>query len=191
MLFWLLINSLIKKRNKLQSGYVWSRIRLKDAINCHNINPTSSTKGGTQCIVPQPFTQCAVGSDSTQQTGSSWVWNLRGHLMFSIYLISRSQWPHGLKHELSSPAPTLRSWVRIPLEAWVFVCVQCEFILCIPSVEAGKNTSTVISASRKGRQKGNPVVSGETASRPKRRLMRTYHWISLFKSHTESQQISL
>jgi hypothetical protein len=31
-----------------------------------------------------------------------------------------------------------------------------------PRVEAGKNTSTVIPASRKRRQKGNPVVSGET-----------------------------
>jgi hypothetical protein len=26
-------------------------------------------------------------------------------------------WPLGLRHELSSPARTLRSWVRIPLEA--------------------------------------------------------------------------
>jgi hypothetical protein len=31
-----------------------------------------------------------------------------------------------------------------------------------PRVEAGKNTSTVIPASRKRRQKGNPVVSDET-----------------------------
>jgi hypothetical protein len=30
------------------------------------------------------------------------------------------------------------------------------------------------------------IVSGETASRPKKRLMRTYHWISLFKSYTQS-----
>jgi hypothetical protein len=29
-------------------------------------------------------------------------------------------------------------------------------------VEAGKNTSTIISASRKKRRKGNPAVSGET-----------------------------
>jgi hypothetical protein len=49
----------------------------------------------------------------------------------------------------------------------------------------------VIPASRKRRQKGNPVVSGETASRYNRRLMRAYHWISLFKSYIESQQISL
>jgi hypothetical protein len=46
----------------------------------------------------------------------------------------------------------------------MFVCVLCAFILYLPRVEAGKNTSTVIPASRKRRQKGNPVVSGETAS---------------------------
>jgi hypothetical protein len=31
-----------------------------------------------------------------------------------------------------------------------------------PREEAGKDTSTVIPASRKRRRKGNPVVSGET-----------------------------
>jgi hypothetical protein len=94
---------------------------------------------------------------------------------------SQSQWPHGLRHELCSPTPTLRSWVRIPLETWRFVCV-----LCLPRVEAGKNTSTVIPASHKRRRKGSPIVAGETASRPKRRLMRTYDWISLFKSYIEA-----
>jgi hypothetical protein len=44
----------------------------------------------------------------------------------------------------------------------MFVCVLCAFILCLPRVEAGKNTSTVIPASRKRRREGNPVVSGET-----------------------------
>jgi hypothetical protein len=44
----------------------------------------------------------------------------------------------------------------------MFVCVLCAFILCLPRVEAGKNTSTVIPASRKRRQKGNSVVLGET-----------------------------
>jgi hypothetical protein len=44
----------------------------------------------------------------------------------------------------------------------MFVCVLCMFILCLSLVEAGKNTSTVVPASRKRRQKGNPVVSGET-----------------------------
>jgi hypothetical protein len=44
----------------------------------------------------------------------------------------------------------------------MFLCVLCAFILCLPRVEAGKNTYTLIPASRKRRQKGNPVVSGET-----------------------------
>jgi hypothetical protein len=35
----------------------------------------------------------------------------------------RSLWPRGLRHELSSPARTLGSWVRIPLEPWMPVCV--------------------------------------------------------------------
>jgi hypothetical protein len=40
----------------------------------------------------------------------------------------------GLKHELSSPAPTLRSWVRIPLEAWMYVCLFCVcVVLCVDS----------------------------------------------------------
>jgi hypothetical protein len=39
------------------------------------------------------------------------------------FLICRSQWPRGLSHELSSPARTLGSWVGIPLEAWMSVCV--------------------------------------------------------------------
>jgi hypothetical protein len=44
----------------------------------------------------------------------------------------------------------------------MFVCVPCAFVLCLPRVEAGKITSTVIPASRKRRQEGNTVVSGET-----------------------------
>jgi hypothetical protein len=42
---------------------------------------------------------------------------------------SRSQWPRGLRHELSSLARTLRSWFRIPLNAWK--SVLCAFNLCL------------------------------------------------------------
>jgi hypothetical protein len=41
----------------------------------------------------------------------------------------RSQWPRGLRHELSSLARTLRSWVRILLKAWM--STLCAFILCL------------------------------------------------------------
>jgi hypothetical protein len=43
--------------------------------------------------------------------------------------ISRSQWPRGLRHELSSLARTLGLWVRIPLRAWMSVCIYSVFVL--------------------------------------------------------------
>jgi hypothetical protein len=42
---------------------------------------------------------------------------------------SRSQWLRGLRHELSSLARKLGSCVRIPLEAWMSVCVYFMFVL--------------------------------------------------------------
>jgi hypothetical protein len=51
-----------------------------------------------------------------------------------MYLSGRSQWPRGLRHEPVSPARTLGSWVRIPLEAWMSVCVYSMFVLsCVGS----------------------------------------------------------
>jgi hypothetical protein len=41
---------------------------------------------------------------------------------------SRSQWPQDLRHELSSPVQTLGSWVRTPLEVWMFASVYS--VLC-------------------------------------------------------------
>jgi hypothetical protein len=40
-----------------------------------------------------------------------------------------SQWPRGLRHELSSLARTLGSWVRIPLKAWMSMYVYSVFVL--------------------------------------------------------------
>jgi hypothetical protein len=40
----------------------------------------------------------------------------------------RSQWPSGLRHAPSLPAWTLGSSVRIPLEAWMSVCVYSVFV---------------------------------------------------------------
>jgi len=46
-------------------------------------------------------------------------------ILFSIYVcISRSQWPRGLRRR-STAARLLRSWVRIPPGAWMFVCCEC------------------------------------------------------------------
>jgi hypothetical protein len=48
--------------------------------------------------------------------------------------VSRSQWPRGLRHDMSPSAQTLESWVRILLKAWMFVCVYSVFVLsCVGS----------------------------------------------------------
>jgi hypothetical protein len=35
----------------------------------------------------------------------------------------------GLRHEMFSLARTLESWVRIPLTAWMSICVYSVFVL--------------------------------------------------------------
>jgi hypothetical protein len=41
---------------------------------------------------------------------------------------NRSQWPRGIRHELSSLARTLGTWVGIPLKAWMSVCIYSVFV---------------------------------------------------------------
>jgi hypothetical protein len=53
-------------------------------------------------------------------------------LPFSVCLyVFRSQWSRGLRHEPSSPARTLGSWVPIPLEVWMSVCFYSVCVLCV------------------------------------------------------------
>jgi len=42
----------------------------------------------------------------------------------SRFFSCRSQWLHGLRRR-SSAARLLRSWVRVPTGAWMFVCCEC------------------------------------------------------------------
>jgi hypothetical protein len=48
----------------------------------------------------------------------------------------QSQWACSLRHEMSLPAQTLESWVRIPLEAWKYVYVFSVCVSCVHSVFA-------------------------------------------------------
>jgi hypothetical protein len=54
------------------------------------------------------------------------------------YIYYRSQWPRFLRHELPSPAQTLRSWVAIRLETWISMCVYS--VLAVLSVGRGLST---------------------------------------------------
>jgi hypothetical protein len=64
-------------------------------------------------------------------------------LTCSFYLITlseeygcRSQCPRGLRHEKSSLAGTLGSWVRIPIKTWMSVCVHFVFVLFYVYIQA-------------------------------------------------------
>jgi hypothetical protein len=48
----------------------------------------------------------------------------------------RSQWPRGIRHELSTLAQTLGSWVRMPFKASMSVCVYSVFVLFCVQVTA-------------------------------------------------------
>jgi hypothetical protein len=55
----------------------------------------------------------------------------RNRISLIMIIKGRSQWPRGLRHVQSSAARTLDSWVRIPLEAWMYVHVfLCCVVLC-------------------------------------------------------------
>jgi hypothetical protein len=96
--------------------------------------------------------------------------NLRVFKGFSIFILSFSLFilvlPIAVVERSKARTVFAHSNTEImgsnPTETLMFLCVLCAFFLCLPHVEADKNTSTVIPASRKRRQKGNPVVSGET-----------------------------
>ena len=47
-----------------------------------------------------------------------------GETNFVNPFICRSQWPRGLRRR-SAATCLLRSWVRIPPRAWIFVCCEC------------------------------------------------------------------
>jgi hypothetical protein len=57
-----------------------------------------------------------------------------------ILIWSRSQWPRGLKHELSSLARKLGSWVGIPLKPWM--SVLCAFTLFVLFCVGGSGLTT-------------------------------------------------
>jgi hypothetical protein len=62
-------------------------------------------------------------SPSSSRSKSCACYLLHSGFLLGLFLLCRSQWPRGLRHEPPSPARTLGSWVRVSLEAWMSVCV--------------------------------------------------------------------
>ena len=62
---------------------------------------------------------------------------------FIQYSVCRSQWPRGLRRR-SSAARLMRSWVRIPPVAWMFVCC----VLCVVSNKTMRKQSKIKRSNR-------------------------------------------
>jgi hypothetical protein len=61
---------------------------------------------------------------------------MRGNLLTPVYMCDVFGLPCGLRHELSSLARKLGSWVRIPLSASMSVCVSSAFVFSCVQVAA-------------------------------------------------------
>ena len=62
-----------------------------------------------------------MGVETTHADGRK---DRRAEMTKLIFAFSRSQWTRGLRRR-STAARLLRSWVRIPPRAWMFVCCEC------------------------------------------------------------------
>ena len=60
----------------------------------------------------------------TKERDGTWGIKTNDELDKLIRHKSRSQWPRGLRRR-STAVRLLRSWVRIPPRAWMFVCCEC------------------------------------------------------------------
>ena len=52
------------------------------------------------------------------------VFQYQVNLLSILVILGPSQWPRGLRRR-STASRLLRSWVRIPLRAWMIVCCEC------------------------------------------------------------------
>jgi hypothetical protein len=69
-----------------------------------------------------PYYETEKNTVSVAKPITTFLWNL--------VCLGWRKWPCGIRHELSSPAETLGSCVRLPLETWMSVCV---YSVCVVS----------------------------------------------------------
>jgi hypothetical protein len=120
--------------------YVTSRemaVSISDEItgffNLPNPSSTTMTLGSTQPLTEMSTRKLPGGkgpltrkADNLTTICGPIVWKKYGSLNLKH---CRSQWPHDVRHEPSLPARTLGLWVRIPLEALMFLCAYSVFVL--------------------------------------------------------------
>jgi hypothetical protein len=94
----------------------------------------TSTKA-KECVGSHSFAQTLRPHITRQRQQIRWL-ALVCQVCTYLNTNSRPQWLRGLRHEPSSPTRTLGSSVRIPLKAWIPMCVYSVFVLFCVQVEA-------------------------------------------------------
>jgi hypothetical protein len=84
--------------------------------------------------IRNPLIISHVTRDTWQYHETGIAFHARENNLCGLHSRRRSKWWRGLRHELSSLIQTLGSWVRIPLKAWLSVCIYSVFVLsCVGS----------------------------------------------------------
>ena len=94
---------------------LWRRYIRKNLCNFSSVKTAESTKTSIQKIKIKFQYLRRIDTCRTRRSFNLWM---------PIQKMSQSQWPHGLRRR-STTARLLRSWVRIPPGAWIFVCCEC------------------------------------------------------------------
>ena len=89
-----------------------------------------------RCYIRVPKKKCVISCQEGKEVNTEiytrnayplWAGKTNGILSYGVHNFgwnSRSQWPRGLRRR-STATRLLRSWVRIPRGAWMFVCCEC------------------------------------------------------------------
>jgi hypothetical protein len=111
-----------RNQRPIKSGPVW-----------HHRRTTRPPRDGTILQPPSPFTEVLLIHENNVRCFLfmmiTWWQNLNCRFTWPYFNEGRSQWPRGLRYEMSSPALTLGSCIRISLKAWISVCVYFVFVL--------------------------------------------------------------
>jgi hypothetical protein len=93
----------------------------------HKLSPSDRKRGKVRTAAILLY--CILGRNPRQEPHIL-AMSVTVRYFTSLHWVGRSEWPRGLRHEMSSLARTLESWVRVPLKTWMFVCVS--LCLCFP-----------------------------------------------------------
>jgi hypothetical protein len=98
-----------------------------DLQNSDGAKPLIRKSANAQESQPVPFRMAVCRATNSPKSFTHYIslfLSYSPRLCFTILTITSHQWPRGLRRRFAV-ARLLRSWVRIPPGAWLFVCCKC------------------------------------------------------------------